>query len=98
MSALSDGAENGHNSMDINQQRGIQTRRHTKVCQLVLVCYVDLHFSHLADALIQSDLQLVSAYIFILAPRGKRTHNPGVASAMLYQLSYMCHPPPLPLQ
>ncbi|KAK6313617.1 hypothetical protein J4Q44_G00150760 [Coregonus suidteri] len=22
--------ENGHNSMDINQQRGIQTRRHTK--------------------------------------------------------------------
>ncbi|XP_041718807.1 spermatid perinuclear RNA-binding protein-like isoform X2 [Coregonus clupeaformis] len=24
--------ENGHNSMDINHQRGIQTRRHTKVC------------------------------------------------------------------
>ncbi|KAK6301965.1 hypothetical protein J4Q44_G00280180 [Coregonus suidteri] len=47
-----------------------------------------LHFSHLADALIQSDLQLVSAYLFILAPRGKRTHNPGVASAMLYHLSY----------
>ncbi|KAK6316459.1 hypothetical protein J4Q44_G00139830 [Coregonus suidteri] len=27
--------------MDINQQRGIQTRRHTKVCQLLLVCYAD---------------------------------------------------------
>ncbi|KAK6297340.1 hypothetical protein J4Q44_G00319230 [Coregonus suidteri] len=50
-----------------------------------------LHLSHLADALIQSDLQLVSAYIifFILAPRGNRTHNPGVANTMLYQLSYI---------
>ncbi|KAK6300590.1 hypothetical protein J4Q44_G00286880 [Coregonus suidteri] len=48
-----------------------------------------LHFSHLADALIQSDLQLVNTSFFILAPRGNRTRNPGVANAMLYQLSYI---------
>ena len=55
--------------------------------------HLHLHFSHLADALIQSDLQLENTFIFfiffILAPRGKRTHNPGVANAMLYQLSYI---------
>ena len=33
-------------------------------------------------------LTVVSAYIFILVPRGIWTHNPGVASTMLYQLSY----------
>ncbi|KAK6323965.1 hypothetical protein J4Q44_G00063040 [Coregonus suidteri] len=61
-----------------------------------------LHLRHLADALIQSDLQLVNTFInlfiFLLAPRGNQTHNPGVANAMLYQLSYIPagHFPPLP--
>ena len=31
-------------------------------------------------------LTVVSAYIFVLVPHGNRTHNPGVARAMLYQL------------
>ncbi len=45
---------------------------------------------HLADAFIQSDLH--SSYSFYistsLAFPGNRTHDLGVASAMLYQLSY----------
>ena len=34
---------------------------------------------------------LSSAYIFVLVPCGNQTHNPGVASAMLYQLSHTGH-------
>lgn len=51
------------------------------ICPLV---NLQLYFSHLAEAFIQSDLQYVSAYIFILVPRENRTHNPGVASDILY--------------
>ncbi len=49
-------------------------------------------FMHLADAFIQSDLQriqvTVSTFLSALAFPGNRTHDLGVASAMLYQLSY----------
>ncbi len=45
---------------------------------------------HLADAFIQSDLHCiqVSTFLSALAFPGNRTHDIGVASAMLYQLSY----------
>ncbi len=47
---------------------------------------------HLADAFIQSDLHCiqvtVSKFFSALAFPGNRTHDLGVASAMLYQLSY----------
>ncbi len=47
---------------------------------------------HLADAFIQSDLHCiqvtVSTFLSALAFPGNRTHDLGVASAMLYQLSY----------
>ncbi len=47
---------------------------------------------HLADAFIQSDLHCiqvtVSTFVSGLAFPGNRTHDLGVASAMLYQLSY----------
>ncbi len=49
-------------------------------------------FMHLADAFIQSDLHCiqvtVSTFSSALAFPGNRTHDLGVASAMLYQLSY----------
>ncbi len=49
-------------------------------------------FTHLADAFIQSDLHCiqvtVSTFLSALAFPGNRTHDLGVASAMLYQLSY----------
>ncbi len=47
---------------------------------------------HLADAFIQSDLNCIQFTVFTflsaLAFPGNRTHDPGVASAMLYHLSY----------
>ncbi len=47
---------------------------------------------HLADAFIQSDLHCiqvtVSTFLSALAFPGNRTHDFGVANAMLYQLSY----------
>ncbi len=47
---------------------------------------------HLADAFNQSDLQCiqvtVSTFLSALAFPGNRTHDPSVANAMLYQLSY----------
>ncbi len=45
---------------------------------------------HLADAFIQSDLHCiqVTVFTFYLAFPGNRTHDLGVASAMLYHLSY----------
>ncbi len=45
---------------------------------------------HLADAFIQSDLHCiqVSTFLSALAFPGNRTHDLGVAGAMLYQLSY----------
>ncbi len=47
---------------------------------------------HLADAFIQSDLHCIQVTVFkflsALAFPGNRTHDLGVASAMLYQLSY----------
>ncbi len=49
-------------------------------------------FMHLADAFIQSDLHCIQVTVFTflsaLAFPGNRTHDLGVASAMLYQLSY----------
>ncbi len=50
---------------------------------------------HLADAFIQSDLHCIQFTVFTLfflsalAFPGNRTHELGVASAMLYHLSYM---------
>ncbi len=48
---------------------------------------------HLADAFIQSDLHCIQVTVFTvlsaLAFPGNRTHDLGVASAMLYYLSYM---------
>ncbi len=41
-------------------------------------------FMHLADAFIQSDLHCIKVTVF----PGNRTHDLGVASAMLYHLSY----------
>ncbi len=47
---------------------------------------------HLADAFIQSDLHCIQVTVFTflsaLAFPGNRTHDLGVASAMLYHLSY----------
>ncbi len=48
---------------------------------------------HLADAFIQSDLHCIQVTVFCtflsaLAFPGNRTHDLGVASAMLYHLSY----------
>ncbi len=47
---------------------------------------------HLADAFIQSDLHCIQVTVFTflsaLAFPGNRTHDLGVASAMLYYLSY----------
>ncbi len=51
---------------------------------------VTFTFMHLADAFIQSNLQCIQIrfYIFISSCLpGKRTHDPGVASAMPYYLS-----------
>ncbi len=49
-------------------------------------------FMHLADAFLQSDLHCIQVTVFTflstLAFPGNRTHDLGVASAMLYQLSY----------
>ncbi len=49
-------------------------------------------FTHLADAFIQSDLHCIQVTVFTflsaLAFHGNRTHDLGVANAMLYQLSY----------
>ncbi len=49
-------------------------------------------FVHLADAFIQSDLHCIQVTVFYilsaLAFPGNRTHDLGVASAMLYHLSY----------
>ncbi len=50
-------------------------------------------FMHLADAFIQSDLHCIQVTVFFtvlsaLAFPGNRTHDLGVASAMLYHLSY----------
>ncbi len=49
-------------------------------------------FMHLADAFIQSDLHCIQVTVFYilsaLAFPGNRTHDLGVASAMLYHLSY----------
>ncbi len=54
--------------------------------------HADSTFMHLADAFIQSDLHCiqvtVSTFLSALAFPGNRTHDLGVASAMLYQLSY----------
>ncbi len=60
---------------------------------LLLYIYI-LHFTfmHLADAFIQSDLHCIQVTVLYilsaLAFPGNRTHNLGVASAMLYHLSY----------
>ncbi len=48
---------------------------------------------HLADAFIQSDLHCIQVtvstfFLSALAFPGNRTHDFGVANAMLYQLSY----------
>ncbi len=49
-------------------------------------------FMHLADAFIQSDLHCIQVTVFTflsaLAFPGNRTHDLGVASPMLYHLSY----------
>ncbi len=50
-------------------------------------------FMHLADTFIQSDLRCIQVTLFFyiwpaLAFPGNRTHDLGVASAMLYHLSY----------
>ncbi len=48
-------------------------------------------FTHLADAFIQSDLHCIQVTVYILSALafpGNRTHDLGVASAMLYHLSY----------
>jgi hypothetical protein len=59
----------------------------TKYKNVFISWQESLHL-HFAEALIQSDLQEVaSAYIFVLVPRGNRTHNPGFASTILYQQS-----------
>ncbi len=49
-----------------------------------------ISFMHLADAFIQRDLHCIQVTVstFYLAFPGNRTHDLGVASAMLYQLSY----------
>ncbi len=49
-------------------------------------------FMHLADAFIQGDLHCIQVtvlhFLSALAFPGNRTHDLGVASAMLYHLSY----------
>ncbi len=43
---------------------------------------------HLADAFIQSDLHCIQVTVFTFDQLLHRTHDLGVASAMLYHLSY----------
>ncbi len=54
--------------------------------------YIYITFMHLADAFIQSDLHCIQVTVFYilsaLAFPGNWTHDLGVASAMLYHLSY----------
>ncbi len=54
--------------------------------------YIYFTFMHLADAFIQSDLHCIQVTVFYilsaLAFPMNRTHDIGVASAMLYHLSY----------
>ncbi len=54
--------------------------------------YIYITFMHLADAFIQSDLHCIQVTVFYilsaLALPRNRTHDLGVASAMLYHLSY----------
>ncbi len=56
-------------------------------------CTYTFTFMHLADAFIQSDLHCIQVTVFFtflsaLAFPGNRTHDLGIASAMLYYLSY----------
>ncbi len=57
-----------------------------------LLSKVTFTFMHLADAFIQSDLHCIRVTVFTflsaLAFPGNQTHDLGVASAMLYHLSY----------
>ncbi len=51
-----------------------------------------IYIMHLADAFIQSDLHCIQVtvlhFLSALAFPGNRTHDLGVASAMLYYFSY----------
>lgn len=53
----------------------------------IMLWLIHLHVSHLADALIQSNL-VVSVHISILPHHGNRTHNYGMSSAMFYQQTH----------
>ncbi len=57
------------------------------------VHYIYITFMHLADAFIQSDLQLHSGYTFSLVCvfPGNRTHNLCAADAMLYHWATQEH-------
>ncbi len=54
--------------------------------------FVQCTFMHLADTFIQSDLHCIQVTVLLflsaLAFPGNRTHDLGVASIMLYHLSY----------
>ncbi len=57
--------------------------------------WITFTFMHLADAFIQSDLHCIQVTVYFilfflsaLAFPGNRTHDLGIASAMLYYLSY----------
>ncbi len=60
------------------------------ICFIYFMQYLHLHLCILADAFIQSDLHFiqVSTFYQLLLFPGNRTHDLGIASAMLYQLSY----------
>lgn len=53
---------------------------------------IHLHFSHLTDAVIQSNLLYwvhTFSYFFGLVPHWNQTHTPSVGSTMLYQQSHI---------
>ncbi len=55
---------------------------------LLSLFFIFIHL-HLSDAFIQSDLHCIQVTVLpALAFPGNRTHDLGVASAMLYHLSY----------
>ncbi len=63
------------------------------VCHMYSLFTFTFTFMHLADAFIQSDLHCIQVtvstfFLSALAFPGNRTHDLGVANAMLYQLSY----------
>lgn len=81
------------NSMEIKIENVTQQKSVFPFTLRITVKIFSPHFGHSTDA-----LMVVSAFIFIHVPHVNRTHDAGVASFMLYQLSHSSDmSPPCPL-